>query len=103
MTGSESDSTDEPVVGNVSKFAVVPPGFTGRPKKGHLIFDACFECGRCLYIYISCIYRGGGFPKVEYFFFYLKNKLNISILSFKFNFNNLTVGTLKIFSYQLLI
>lgn len=46
FTGSESDSTDEPVVGNVSKFAVVPPGYSGRPKKGHLIFDACFECGK---------------------------------------------------------
>lgn len=45
FSGSESDSTDEPVVGNVNKFAVVPPGYTGRPKKGHLIFDACFECG----------------------------------------------------------
>lgn len=44
-SGSESDSTDEPVVGNVNKFAVVPPGYSGRPKKGHLIFDACFECG----------------------------------------------------------
>ena len=43
--GSESDSADEPVVGNVNKFAVVPPGFSGRPKRGHLIFDACFECG----------------------------------------------------------
>lgn len=45
VVGSESDSTDEPVVGNVNKFAVVPPGYSGRPKKGHLIFDACFECG----------------------------------------------------------
>ncbi|XP_069127054.1 cytosolic carboxypeptidase 6-like [Argopecten irradians] len=44
-SGSESDSTEEPVVGNVNKFAVVPPGYSGRPKKGHLIFDACFECG----------------------------------------------------------
>jgi hypothetical protein len=33
------------VVGNVNKFAVVPPGYNGQPKKGHLIFDACFECG----------------------------------------------------------
>jgi hypothetical protein len=24
----------------------VPLNFTGRPKKGHLIFDACFECGK---------------------------------------------------------
>ena len=45
VLGSESDSTEEPVVGNVNKFAVVPPGYSGRPKKGHLIFDACFECG----------------------------------------------------------
>ncbi|CAC5420170.1 AGBL4 [Mytilus coruscus] len=44
-SGSESDSTEEPVVGNVNKFAVVPPGYNGRPKKGHMIFDACFECG----------------------------------------------------------
>ncbi|ELU12457.1 hypothetical protein CAPTEDRAFT_108910, partial [Capitella teleta] len=36
---------EEPVVGNVNKFAVVPPSYTGRPKKGHLIFDACFESG----------------------------------------------------------
>ena len=33
------------MVGNLNKFAVVPPGHTGRPKKGHLIFDACFESG----------------------------------------------------------
>ncbi|XP_050388353.1 cytosolic carboxypeptidase 6 [Patella vulgata] len=42
---SDSDSTDDVVVGNVNKFAVVPSGYTGKPKKGHLIFDACFECG----------------------------------------------------------
>ncbi|XP_048255716.1 cytosolic carboxypeptidase 6-like isoform X1 [Haliotis rufescens] len=44
-SGSDSDSTEEPVVGNVNKFAVVPPGYSGKPKKGHLIFDACFESG----------------------------------------------------------
>ncbi|KAK2179282.1 hypothetical protein NP493_500g02012 [Ridgeia piscesae] len=44
-SGSDSESTEEPVVGNLNKFAVVPPGHTGRPKKGHLIFDACFESG----------------------------------------------------------
>ncbi|XP_013409059.1 cytosolic carboxypeptidase 6 isoform X2 [Lingula anatina] len=44
-SGSDSESADEPVVGNVNKFAVVPPGYSGRPKKGHLIFDACFESG----------------------------------------------------------
>lgn len=46
FTASESDSTEEPVVGNVNKFAVVPPGYAGKPKKGHLIFDACFESGK---------------------------------------------------------
>lgn len=43
--GSDTESNDEPVVGNVSKFSVLPPGYTGKPKKGHLIFDACFESG----------------------------------------------------------
>lgn len=33
------------MVGNVNKFAVVPPNYSGKPKKGHLIFDACFESG----------------------------------------------------------
>ncbi|XP_071953635.1 cytosolic carboxypeptidase 6-like [Antedon mediterranea] len=42
--GSDSSSEDS-VVGNVNKFAVVPPGYVGKPRKGHLIFDACFECG----------------------------------------------------------
>ena len=46
FSGSDSESTDEPVVGNVNKFAVLPPGYTGRAKKGHLIFDACFESGK---------------------------------------------------------
>ncbi|XP_071799299.1 cytosolic carboxypeptidase 6-like [Asterias amurensis] len=43
-SGSD-DGSDDAVVGNLNKFAVVPPGYTGMPKKGHLIFDACFECG----------------------------------------------------------
>ncbi|KAM4022839.1 cytosolic carboxypeptidase 6-like isoform 3-T3 [Anomaloglossus baeobatrachus] len=30
---------------NVSKLIVSPPGFNGLPKRGHLIFDACFESG----------------------------------------------------------
>ncbi|XP_069838026.1 cytosolic carboxypeptidase 6 [Dendropsophus ebraccatus] len=30
---------------NVSKLVVSPPGFNGQPKRGHLIFDACFESG----------------------------------------------------------
>ena len=35
---------DEPV-GNLSKYYALPPGFSGTPKKGHLMFDACFESG----------------------------------------------------------
>ena len=45
VSGSDSEGNEEPVVGNVNKFCVVPPGFTGRPRRGHLIFDACFESG----------------------------------------------------------
>ncbi|XP_077133494.1 cytosolic carboxypeptidase 6 isoform X2 [Ranitomeya variabilis] len=30
---------------NVSKLIVLPPGFNGQPKRGNLIFDACFESG----------------------------------------------------------
>lgn len=48
FTGSDSDSTEEPGVGNVNKFAVVPPFYSGKPKRGHLIFDACFESGKYL-------------------------------------------------------
>ncbi|XP_058408343.1 BEN domain-containing protein 5 isoform X1 [Diceros bicornis minor] len=36
---------DEAIGGNVSKYMVLPTGYTGQPKKGHLIFDACFESG----------------------------------------------------------
>jgi len=36
---------NEQLTGNIHKIAIVPPNFAGRPKKGHLIFDACFECG----------------------------------------------------------
>lgn len=50
LTGSESDNTEDPVVGNVNKFAVVPPNYYGKPKKGHLIFDACFESGKSVII-----------------------------------------------------
>ncbi len=38
------------MVGNVSKFSVVPPGYTGKPKRGHLIFDACFESGKYMFV-----------------------------------------------------
>ncbi len=42
---SDSDFVNEQLTGNIHKIAIVPPNFAGRPKKGHLIFDACFECG----------------------------------------------------------
>ena len=35
---------DEPV-GNLSKYYAIPPGYSETPKKGHLMFDACFESG----------------------------------------------------------
>ncbi|KAM5148251.1 BEN domain-containing protein 5-like isoform 1-T1 [Mantella aurantiaca] len=30
---------------NINKLIVTPPGYNGQPKRGHLIFDACFESG----------------------------------------------------------
>ncbi|KAJ8040616.1 Cytosolic carboxypeptidase 6 [Holothuria leucospilota] len=41
---SENDAEDG-VVGNLNKFVVTPVGYSGQPKKGHLIFDASFESG----------------------------------------------------------
>ncbi|XP_056353317.1 cytosolic carboxypeptidase 6-like isoform X1 [Oenanthe melanoleuca] len=43
-TGSAIRS-DDIIAGNVSKYIVLPAGYCGQPKKGHLIFDACFESG----------------------------------------------------------
>ncbi|XP_072788593.1 BEN domain-containing protein 5 isoform X8 [Taeniopygia guttata] len=43
-TGSAIGS-DDIIAGNVSKYIVLPAGYCGQPKKGHLIFDACFESG----------------------------------------------------------
>uniref|UniRef100_A0AAY4BUW1 Cytosolic carboxypeptidase N-terminal domain-containing protein n=1 Tax=Denticeps clupeoides TaxID=299321 RepID=A0AAY4BUW1_9TELE len=40
-----SEAGEEALVGNVNKLMVTPPGYTGVPRKGHLIFDACFESG----------------------------------------------------------
>lgn len=40
-----SDSGDDAVVGNVNKLVVFPHGYSGTPKRGHLVFDACFESG----------------------------------------------------------
>jgi cytosolic carboxypeptidase protein 6 len=45
---SDSDFINEQLTGNINKIAIVPPNYSGRPKKGHLIFDACFECGNYL-------------------------------------------------------
>ncbi|XP_053069913.1 BEN domain-containing protein 5 isoform X2 [Acinonyx jubatus] len=36
---------EDAIGGNVSKYTVLPSGYCGQPKKGHLIFDACFESG----------------------------------------------------------
>ncbi|TNN75391.1 Cytosolic carboxypeptidase 6 [Liparis tanakae] len=41
-TGSETGG-EEALVGNVNKLMVSPPGYSGAPRKGHLLFDACFE------------------------------------------------------------
>ncbi|KAK5870243.1 hypothetical protein PBY51_024896 [Eleginops maclovinus] len=45
-TGSEAGGEDA-LVGNVNKLMVSPPGYSGAPRKGHLLFDACFESGKC--------------------------------------------------------
>ncbi|XP_077635841.1 cytosolic carboxypeptidase 6 isoform X3 [Crocuta crocuta] len=42
--GSDMGNEDA-IGGNVSKYTVLPSGYCGQPKKGHLIFDACFESG----------------------------------------------------------
>uniref|UniRef100_A0A3Q4I8B8 AGBL carboxypeptidase 4 n=1 Tax=Neolamprologus brichardi TaxID=32507 RepID=A0A3Q4I8B8_NEOBR len=36
---------EDALVGNVNKLMVSPPGYSGTPRKGHLVFDACFESG----------------------------------------------------------
>uniref|UniRef100_A0A8C9G069 Cytosolic carboxypeptidase N-terminal domain-containing protein n=1 Tax=Pavo cristatus TaxID=9049 RepID=A0A8C9G069_PAVCR len=43
-TGSDIGG-DEIIAGNVNKYTVLPAGYSGQPKKGHLVFDACFESG----------------------------------------------------------
>ncbi|KAK3539994.1 hypothetical protein QTP70_019643, partial [Hemibagrus guttatus] len=43
-SGSETGG-DDALLGNVSKLTVTPPGHTGAARKGHLVFDACFESG----------------------------------------------------------
>ncbi|XP_077079560.1 cytosolic carboxypeptidase 6-like isoform X4 [Siphateles boraxobius] len=43
-TDNEAGGEDA-LVGNVNKLMITPPGYTGPSKKGHVIFDACFESG----------------------------------------------------------
>ncbi|XP_061539022.1 cytosolic carboxypeptidase 6 [Phycodurus eques] len=43
-TGNEAGG-EEALVGNVNKLTVTAPGYSGSPRKGHLVFDACFESG----------------------------------------------------------
>uniref|UniRef100_A0A3B5KEK2 AGBL carboxypeptidase 4 n=1 Tax=Takifugu rubripes TaxID=31033 RepID=A0A3B5KEK2_TAKRU len=43
-TASEAGGEDA-LVGNVNKLVMSPPGCSGAPRKGHLVFDACFESG----------------------------------------------------------
>lgn len=57
-TGSAIGSEDI-IAGNVSKYTVLPAGYCGQPRKGHLIFDACFESGKHFQHYFmlrSCKY-----------------------------------------------
>lgn len=51
-TGSAMGS-DDIIAGNVSKYIVLPAGYCGQPKKGHLIFDACFESGEYFQHYVT--------------------------------------------------
>lgn len=44
FSGGETGGEDV-LVGNVNKLMVSPPGYSGPQRKGHLIFDACFESG----------------------------------------------------------
>ncbi|TRY88655.1 hypothetical protein DNTS_025677 [Danionella cerebrum] len=43
MTQHNDVAGEDALVGNVNKLMVTPSGYTGPPKKGHVIFDACFE------------------------------------------------------------
>jgi hypothetical protein len=45
ITDSESDVNNDHLIGNVQRVAIVPPNYEGKPKRGHLISDASFECG----------------------------------------------------------
>lgn len=47
FSGSEAGGEDA-LVGNVNKLMMSPPGYSGASRKGHLVFDACFESGEYL-------------------------------------------------------
>lgn len=44
FTDSE-ESDGEGGLGNLNRLIVRPPGHSGKAKRGHLCFDAAFECG----------------------------------------------------------
>ncbi|CAG4997835.1 unnamed protein product [Parnassius apollo] len=44
MSDSE-ESDEEGGLGNLNRLIVRPPGHSGKAKRGHLCFDAAFECG----------------------------------------------------------
>lgn len=44
-SGQDKVVLEDPFVGNVSKLVPLPVDHKGPPKKGYLIFDACFEGG----------------------------------------------------------
>lgn len=46
---------EDALVGNVNKLTVTPPGYSGPPRKGHLIFDACFESGEKFSATFRCL------------------------------------------------
>lgn len=41
----DNEAGGDNAMGNVNKLMVSPPGYSGVPQKGHLVFDACFESG----------------------------------------------------------
>lgn len=44
-TALTSKTEDDALVGNVNRVMITPPEHKGRPKQGHLIFNANFESG----------------------------------------------------------
>ncbi|CAG7722875.1 unnamed protein product [Allacma fusca] len=46
MLNRKSDDSDaEGGLGNVTRVVLRPPGHSGKAKRGHLCFDASYECG----------------------------------------------------------